>query len=136
MKRFCENEEVPTLPVPGMNDSVEEVRRLASVGREISLHPHRSRKTAVPQTLLFIRYRGAGCLMESKDDFFMQILDGVEGQARLSGFNLQILISAESNGGQKAADKRDSRSCRNNIFLLDAQAQKILAFRKGGLGLY
>ena len=53
--------------------------------------------SATPQTLLFIRYRGAGCLMESKDDFFMQILDGVEGQARLSGFNLQILNTDGAN---------------------------------------
>ncbi|MBS6547054.1 MAG: LacI family DNA-binding transcriptional regulator [Butyricicoccus pullicaecorum] len=53
--------------------------------------------SAAPRTLLFIRYRGSGCLMESKDDFFIQILDGVEAQARLSGFNLQILNADRSN---------------------------------------
>ncbi len=42
------------------------------------------------QTILFLRYRGPGCLMESKDDFFIQILDGVEQQARQLGFRLQI----------------------------------------------
>lgn len=52
---------------------------------------------AAPRTLLFIRYRGSGCLMESKDDFFIQILDGVEGQARASGFHLQILNADRSN---------------------------------------
>lgn len=56
-----------------------------------------SETSAVPRTLLFIRYRGSGCLMESKDDFFIQILDGVEAQARLSGFNLQILNADRSN---------------------------------------
>ena len=50
-----------------------------------------------PRTLLFIRYRGSGCLIESKDDFFIQILDGVEEQARASGFQLQILNANRSN---------------------------------------
>ena len=56
-----------------------------------------SAPVAAPRTLLFIRYRGSGCLMESKDDFFIQILDGIEAQARLSGFNLQILNTDRSN---------------------------------------
>lgn len=38
LKRFCENEEVTTLLVPGMNNGVEEIRRLASADWEIPLH--------------------------------------------------------------------------------------------------
>lgn len=49
------------------------------------------------RSLLFLRYRGSGCLMESKDDFFIQILDGVEYQARRSGFSLRIANADHSN---------------------------------------
>ncbi len=56
-----------------------------------------SETAAPPRTLLFIRYRGSGCLMDSKDDFFIQILDGIESQSRLSGFNVQIRNIDRSN---------------------------------------
>lgn len=64
----------------------------------------------LPKTLLFIRYRGSGCLMESKDDFFIQILDGVEAQARLSGFSLQILNTDRTNLKEELATASRSAS--------------------------
>ena len=47
--------------------------------------------------LLFVRYRGSGRLMEVKDDFFIQILDGVENQARRMSFNLSIANAGSDN---------------------------------------
>lgn len=60
------------------------------------------------RSLLFIRYRGSGCLMESKDDFFIQILDGVERQARRSGFSLRIANADQSSLRQELAAAAES----------------------------
>jgi len=42
---------------------------------------------------LFVRYEGSGKLMESKDEFFMKIFDGVERQSRCMGINLSVINS-------------------------------------------
>lgn len=84
---------------PGVKQETRErvTELLAQNGYSIRSAQTAQDASAAPRTLLFIRYRGSGCLMESKDDFFIQILDGVEGQARLSGFHLQILNADRSN---------------------------------------
>lgn len=87
----------------------------------------RSAQTAHAQELRclhFIRYRGSGCLMESKDDFFIQILDGVERQARQSGFILRIANADQSSLKAELACAAD---CSQGIVLFATELELSLA---------
>lgn len=74
---------------PGVKSETRErvVHLLHQNGYELKAPAARQ---GVVGNLLFVRYRGSGRLMEVKDDFFIQILDGVENEARRMNFNLSI----------------------------------------------
>lgn len=82
---------------PGVKQETRE--RISKILQEegYTLRSTPAASTVIQRNLLFIRYRGSGCLMESKDDFFIQIMDGIEYQARVSGFGLRILNANRNN---------------------------------------
>ncbi|MDO5547172.1 MAG: LacI family DNA-binding transcriptional regulator [Eubacteriales bacterium] len=84
---------------PGVSQSTRDrvTQLLIQNGYNIRSSQAKEKALSVPRRLLFIHYRGSGCLMESKDSFFIQILDGIEQQARRSNFSLQILNLNQSN---------------------------------------